>query len=84
MSKTPSVFNVVREGDIHIFEFVSDNLDPAAIEAASDEIPRLINLPTGCGFQTRGPLAKRLCRSEDRIVADNGGRWVAGNFRLTR
>ena len=41
MSKTP-VFNVVREGDAHVFEFLSDNLDPAAIEAASDEIPKLI------------------------------------------
>src|SRR5690348_8999895 len=43
MSKTPQGFNVVRDGDAHVFEFISDNLDPAAIEAASDQIPKIVN-----------------------------------------
>jgi oligopeptide/dipeptide ABC transporter ATP-binding protein len=47
------------------------------------EIPSPMNLPTGCRFHTRCPFAKPLCRSEDPVLADHGGRSVACHFPLT-
>ncbi len=46
-------------------------------------VPSPMNLPTGCRFHTRCPFAKPLCRSEDPILADHGGRSVACHFPLT-
>ena len=42
MNQTSQFYQVHREGDVHVIEFLKDNLDPVAVEDIKGELPRLL------------------------------------------
>ena len=46
------------------------------------DIPSPINPPPGCRFHTRCPYARSLCRQEEPVLADFGGRMCACHYPL--
>jgi len=49
-------------------------LDGQPVEAAraADDVPTPVDLPQGCVFQTRCPLAEARCRTETPVLRDQG------------
>lgn len=53
-----------------------ESLKPRKI-ISTGEIPSPVNIPPGCSFHTRCPLATELCRREDAVMRELApGHWV--------
>jgi len=53
-------------------------------ELLTGEIPSPVNPPSGCRFHTRCPFARDICKTEEPVLKDAGGRKVACHFPMTQ